>query len=69
MARHTRSGVAGMSICGCSGSASAIAFMTAASEAVVPASPTPLTPSGLVRHGTGRRPLAISGKSSARGIA
>jgi hypothetical protein len=42
-----------MSICAAAGTASAIAFMIAASEAVVPASPTPFTPSGLVVAGTG----------------
>src|SRR6516162_550948 len=64
-ARHTRSGVAGISILA---PASATAFITAAREAVVPASPTPLTPSGLVVQRTGCSRLTISGRSSARGI-
>ena len=49
------SGVAGMSRCAPAppGMASAMAFITAAIAAVVPASPAPLTPSGLVVAGTG----------------
>src|SRR5690242_6565379 len=47
MARHTRSGVHGivMSLIPSGRSASTIAFTTAGVEAMVPASPTPLTPS------------------------
>src|SRR5262249_27151711 len=53
-ARHSLSGVAGMSTSGApAGSASVIAFMIAASAPVVPASPTPFTPMGLVVHRTG----------------
>src|SRR5712691_5646105 len=56
-AAHTFSGVAGMSIWAAPGTASAIAFITAASAAVVPASPAPLTPSGLVVAGTTMSPI------------
>ena len=50
---HTFSGVAGIWIlCPAPGMASANAFITAAIAAVVPASPAPLTPSGLVVAGT-----------------
>jgi hypothetical protein len=49
--------------------ASAIAFMIAAIAAVVPASPAPLTPSGLVVAGTGQKPSLNIGTSCARGIA
>src|SRR5229473_235991 len=50
------------------GTASAIAFMTAASAAVVPASPAPLTPSGLVVAGTTMSPIVnAAGMSVARG--
>ena len=52
-----------------SGMASAIAFMIAAIEPVVPASPTPLTPSGLVVAGALWFAYAIGGMSSARGMA
>jgi hypothetical protein len=53
-AAHTRSGVAGMASRSAPppGTASAMAFITAAMAAVVPASPVPLTPSGLVVAGT-----------------
>src|SRR5258706_14853251 len=51
-------------------SASVTAFITAAGAPIAPASPQPLTPSGLCVHGV---PLAVStlkcGRSSARGIA
>ncbi len=53
-ASHTRRGVAGMSRC-CTPrgrSASRIAFITAGGAPTQPASPTPLTPSGLVFAGT-----------------
>src|SRR5437879_10513013 len=50
---HTFSGVAGIWIdLPLPGMASANAFITAAIAAVVPASPAPLTPSGLVVAGT-----------------
>ena len=49
--------------------ASAKAFMMAAIAAVVPASPAPLTPSGLVVAGTGCMPSRNIGRSSARGMA
>src|SRR4051812_14013197 len=53
MAAHTRSGEAGMSMSrmpnGCS--ASMTAFMTAGVDAMVPASPMPFTPIGLVGLG------------------
>src|ERR1700730_7355267 len=69
-ARQTLSGVAGMLSLAPApfGIALAIAFMIAASEAVVPASPTPFTPSGLVVAGTGCRGLLTGGMSSARGM-
>src|SRR6185436_5109983 len=53
-ASHSFIAVTGMSRCAPAppGNASATAFITAAIEAVVPASPTPLTPSGLVVAGT-----------------
>src|SRR5262249_57384654 len=69
-ARHTVSAVAG--ICtlatAASGSALAIALSTAGGAAVVPASPVPLTPSGLVRHGTARWATANTRRSLARGM-
>ena len=52
-----------------SGMAFAIAFMIAAIEPVVPASPTPFTPSGLVVAGALWFASATGGMSSARGIA
>ena len=55
IARHTRSGVAGISIWRTpnSASASTSAFATAGIAPTQPASPAPLTPSGLVLVGTG----------------
>src|SRR5262249_59679753 len=49
MARHTRSGVHGIgtSVTPSGRSASTMAFTTAGVDAIVPASPTPLAPSGL----------------------
>ena len=51
-------------------SALQIALISAGGEPIAPASPQPLTPSGLCVHGV---PLTVStvkvGKSSARGIA
>ena len=72
IARQTRSGVAGMSmsVTPKGESASTTAFMTAAVEAIVPVSPTPLTPSGFV--GLGRlRPVELEvrqlGRATGRG--
>ena len=55
IACQTRAGVAGMSMCVMpySDSASTTAFITDVSEPAQPASPQPLTPSGLVLAGTG----------------
>src|SRR5205085_4081757 len=71
IARHTRSGVAGISICVTpnSRSASTTALMTAASAGVVPPSPPARTPSGLVGDGISINSVANEGKTSARGIA
>src|SRR5258708_4904977 len=70
-ARQTLAGVAGISMSTPrpSGIAFAIAFMIAAIEPVVPASPTPFTPSGLVVAGALWFASAIRGMSVARGIA
>src|SRR6187551_759631 len=53
MVSHTRSGVAGMSIASTPSGASAsiTALMTAGGAPIVPDSPMPLTPSGLVLQG------------------
>src|SRR4029077_15515486 len=53
-ARHSRSGVKGMSRWSMpsSASASTTALTKAGGAPTAPASPAPLTPSGLVRHGT-----------------
>ena len=53
MARHTRSGVHGIgtSVTPSGRRALTIAFTTAGVDAIVPASPTPLTPSGLSVEG------------------
>src|SRR5690606_39399976 len=69
-ARHTRSGVQGMgtSWTPYGRSASTMAFTTAGVEAMVPASPTPLTPSGLLVAGVSVRSLTISGRSAALGM-
>src|SRR6516162_4334963 len=72
--RHARqifSAVAGMSRCAPAppGMASATAFMSAEIAAVVPASPAPLTPSGLVFAGTAWVASLNTGRSSARGMA
>src|ERR1043166_4300796 len=71
MARHTRSGVAGMSMwCTPNGeSASITALATAGMAPTAPASPAPLTPGGLVAVGTGLLSVAIAGRSPARGMA
>src|SRR5262245_33774836 len=50
-------------------SASTIAFTTAGVDPIVPASPTPLTPSGLTGDGVTVRSSSNSGKSCARGSA
>src|SRR5262249_57825220 len=65
------SAVAGMSRCAPAppGMASATAFMSAAIAAVVPASPAPLTPGGLVFAGTARIASLNTGRSSAPGHA
>src|SRR6266540_1322086 len=69
IARHTRSGVAGMS----SSSTprwdrlSIRAFMTAAGAAIVPVSPTPFTPSGFVGLGVSVRASSSDGSSAALG--
>src|SRR5262245_56415033 len=70
-AAHTFCGVAGISSVAPAppGIASAIAFITVAIAAVVAASPTPFTPSGLVVAGTGCSASRSGGMSSARGIA
>src|SRR5208282_3960044 len=71
IAAQTRFGVAGMSMRSTpSGfNASRTAPMTAGGAPVAPASPAPLTPSGLVFAGTSVSSETSSGKSSARGIA
>src|SRR5271166_3339951 len=71
MARHTRSGVAGISTCRTpsSASASTIALITAASAGVVPPSPPERTPSLFVGAGTWLSSVASNGSVSARGIA
>jgi hypothetical protein len=43
------------------------AFITAGRAPVTPASPQPLTPSGLLAAGTGWKPTSIGGTPSARG--
>ena len=50
-------------------SASRIAFITAAGAPIAPASPQPLTPSGLCVHGVTWVATVKDGRSSARGIA
>src|SRR5262249_42091751 len=69
MAAHTRSGTSGMSRCSMpsSASASTTALTSAGGAPIAPASPAPLTPSGLVRHGTTLKSNSIAGRSSARG--
>src|SRR5882672_8088248 len=70
-ARHTRSGVAGMSIASTPAglSASRIAAMIVCGAAMQPACPEPLTPSGLARVGRSISSMSKYGKSSARGRA
>ena len=71
IARHTRSGVAGMSIWRIpySDNASTSAFITEGSAPAQPASPQPFAPRTLVFAGTGWKACVNSGASSARGSA
>ena len=71
IALHTRDGVSGMSMCSTpSGrSASRTAFTTVGGAPIVPDSPMPLMPSGLVRAGISASSEMTSGMCSARGIA
>src|SRR5215831_7068853 len=72
MACQMRWGVAGMSIWRMRWlrqSASTMALSTAGQEPMAPASPAPLTPSGLVLQGTLRVSKTKSGACSARGMA
>src|SRR5205807_5831530 len=71
IARHTRSGVSGMSIwvIPYSDSASITALTTQTRLPAQPASPQPLVPSGLDFAGEGWSPTSIGGMSSARGRA
>ena len=71
IACQTRAGLAGMSmwLMPYSDSASATAFMIEVSEPAQPASPQPLTPSGLVLAGTGWLNTSKFGVWCARGIA
>ncbi len=69
IARHTRSGVHAIrtsSTPNCR-SASTTALTTAGVDAMVPASPTPLTPSGLVVDGVSVRSVAKDGRSGGAG--
>src|SRR4051794_17360974 len=68
-ARQTRSGVAGMSmsVTPSSASASTMAFITAAGEAIAPVSPTPFTPIGFVGLGVTVRWSSQRGNSAAEG--
>jgi hypothetical protein len=70
IARHSFSGVAGISIRGAPicDSASLTAFITAGRAAQVPASPAPLAPSGFFLVGTGVLVRSKVQKSSARGM-
>ena len=69
MARQTRSGVQGIgtSSMPIGRSALTMAFTTAGVDAIVPASPTPLTPSGLVVAGVSVRSVVKCGRSAADG--
>ena len=68
-ARHTRSACSGMwmSLTPRGRSASTTALTTAGVEAMVPASPTPLAPSGCVVAGVSVRSVMTSGRSAALG--
>src|SRR5437879_512288 len=70
IARQRRSGVAGMSkrVTPACRSASDTAFMSAGSEPLTPASPTPFAPSGFVAVGTGCSRIARPFTRPARGI-
>src|SRR5205814_3770996 len=68
IARQTRSGVAGSSMCSMP-SASQIALMTVASAGVVPPSPPPRRPSGWLAAGTSLSSVMKNGSMSARGSA
>src|SRR5581483_7893542 len=69
IARQTRCGVHGisMSVTPSGRSASMMALTTAGVEAIVPASPTPLTPSGFVVAGVSVRSVSNVGRSAADG--
>src|SRR5689334_5156776 len=71
IACQTRYGVHGVSMwwMPSTDSASTMALTPADSEPTVPASPAPLTPSGLVGVGTGLSSIVTLQKSSARGMA
>ena len=70
MARHTRSGVAGMSISmiPSGANASTTAFMIAGGAPMVPASPQPLAPSGLCAQSVVLVSSLNGRKLSARGM-
>src|SRR6478736_262530 len=67
IARQTRSGVAGISSL-LLPIASVMALMTAADAPIAPASPQPLTPSGLPGHSVVVCDSLNDGRSSARGM-
>ena len=69
IARQTRSGVAGiwMSVTPRCESASTTALITAGAAAIVPVSPTPLTPNGFVGLGLSVRSSSYDGSSAADG--
>src|SRR4029450_10378667 len=69
MAAHTRSGVAGMamSVIPSGARASTMALMTVGVDTIVPASPMPLTPSGLVGLGVTVWSSLMFGTSAAEG--
>ena len=71
IARHTRSGVAGIGTSRTpkSRSASTTALITAGGAPVVPPSPPPLTPSGLLGASTSLFSHTNDGNISARGMA
>ena len=71
IARQTRSGVSGMSMCAIpsGASASTTAFTTAGVEAIVPVSPAPFTPSGFTSVSVSVRSTSSDGKNSAFGTA
>ena len=67
IARHTRYGVQGVSMCPMpsTDNASTMALTPADSEPTVPPSPAPFTPSGLVGVGTGLSSITTGEKVSA----